>query len=282
MNFLQSTLGTLLAVTLTLPLFGKNKTPPARTASADLNESVLLLRNLLKDISRYPKLEAKYRLYLRAAQTFQGIKPLLPPEKDRLWRRRLVKYRQALPLPPSVRTPSGLRFRRIQHGRSYFYWSDAVSKKLFLRFLIDDRISDREVRQWFAEPPSTYLKRRKNARVSSEDQPVDGACFYAATRFAEWFSKQERMPVFIPDAVLIPIGRKMPPVSVWAAGRWKNKNIQQQEIREMFGVHLQTLFIHSKPLGELPEASCPGVQIRLVISAASARKLLLRNLAGEK
>ena len=247
----------------------------------DVGESMILMKNLLKDLRRTADIDQQYSMLLRTRETLDEIAVSLPRRERDEWQRRLQAAIPHLHEPTAVHTPNGVTFNFMEIRGKSFYWSDPVTAGSFVEYLNSNRVPqaaveasvdltdnsidyDNETRKYTARRPATALK---------------AMSYSAAAGFAKWLTRRQKQRCSLPGADFVRlVGSEE--TTCWSSSKWKEDDPLRRENMRMFGVTFRTLVHRGEPVGELSEARYPDAEIRLITSIKSAKYFYLKQLQG--
>ena len=245
----------------------------------DVGESMILMKNLLKDLRRTADTDEQYRMWRRIREILDEIAARLPRRERGVWERRLQAAIPHLHEPTAVHTPNGVTFNFMEIRNKSFYWSDPVTAGSFVEYLnsnrgpqaaveasvdlTDNSIDyDNETRKYTARRPATALK---------------AVSYSAAAGFAKWLTRRQKQRCSLPGADRVRlVGSEE--TTCWSSSKWKEDDPLRRENMRMFGVVFHTLVHRGEPVGELSEARYPDAEIRLITSIKAAKYFYLNQL----
>jgi hypothetical protein len=249
------------------------------SGDSDTGESIILMKNLLKDLRRTADIDQQYSMLLRTRETLDEIAARLPRRERGVWERRLQAAIPHLHEPTAVHTPNGVTFNFMEIRGKSFYWSDPVTAGSFVEYLNSNRVPqaavetsvdltdnsidyDNETRKYTARRPATALK---------------AVSYTAAAGFAKWLTRRQKQLCSLPGAGFVRlVGSEA--TTCWSSSKWKEDDPLRRENMRMFGVAFRTLVYRGEPVGELSEARYPDAEIRLITSIKSAKYFYLKQL----
>lgn len=241
------------------------------------NDSLFLLKNILKDLSKEKKIVGKYKLFIRAESNYKIIQNELPkPEAKRL-RKKLQQAFKKLPPPSEFDVQNQLRFTLQKQKKRTYYWSDPITEALFVDFLNKTNTSSDAFDKMIYLGNQSIQFDSKAAIFLSKNpaNPVMGINYLTASRFTRWFSKIHKFRVNLPvDNMINERLRNIVEISCWTKSKWR-------ENWEMFGGEFFVMFKHGTKIGELPEACYPSTQIYVVTSYVNGKKIYLKKVKSE-
>ncbi len=244
------------------------------------DDSLFLLKNILKDLSKEKTIVEKYKLFIRAESNYKLIQNELPkPEAKRL-RKKLQHAFKKLPPSLEIDIQNQLRFRlQKQHNQTY-YWSDPITEALFVDFLNKTNTSsDNFSKMIYVNTESIEFDSITGVFLSKNPtKPAMGINYLTANRFTEWFSKMYKIRVKLPVDNMV---NERVDISCWTKSKWREKDNIRRENWEMFGGKFFAIFKNGAKIGELPEACYPSTQIYIVTSYANGKKNYLKKIKLE-
>ncbi|GEM_PF-2472133 len=249
------------------------------SGDSDTGESIILMKNLLKDLRRTADIDQQYSMLLRTRETLDEIAARLPRRERGVWERRLQAAIPHLHEPTAVHTPNGVTFNFMEIRGKSFYWSDPVTAGSFVEYLNSNRVPqaavetsvdltdnsidyDNETRKYTARRPATALK---------------AVSYTAAAGFAKWLTRRQKQLCSLPGAGFVRlVGSEA--TTCWSSSKWKEDDPLRRENMRMFGVAFRTLVYRGEPVGELSEARYPDAEIRLITSIKAAKYFYLKQL----
>lgn len=248
--------------------------------ATDWSDSLVLLRNILKDLAKEKGLPEQYRLYLRAESAFVEISDHLEPQERQATAAKLKQVFQYLPPPPQIIVNEALKFRLITVKKSSVYWSDAVPQSLAIQFLNERKqAGDSGAQSLLADYPwLPYDAVAGTFTATDANAPTGGLNYSLAREFAQWLADRWHTPFALPELEMVKASHE-PMVSCWSKTPWVEIDHRRQESWEMFGGKFWTLFLRGEPIGELPEAVYESVRLHLTTTEMSGKTIYLRQLA---
>ncbi len=265
------------AVLTTVAFFAVTASAQIRQGDNDLGESILLLSNLLKDLSKESDLDQKYTLYRRARTTLNGIHRRLSRNQLGQWHRRLKDAFRELPAPAEVITPIGLRFELMRKGDMTFYWSAEVSLTQLAACLNDGKHPATVLEEWLGARQNVMRLDLETGRfmARSSTRAVHGASHTAGRAFAEWLSETTGIHYSLPTEPVV-LTMQDSALSCWTDSQWRQGDLLRREAVEMYGGSFYRLCYYGEMVDELPEASYPDTTVRLVTTVKNGKIQYLR------
>ena len=244
-----------------------------------LTDSHFLLRNILKDIRKEKELKEQYVLFLRAELLYTQIKESLPVSEVKDLRKQLSIAFRHLPPPALVFADNGLRFT-LRDGKSdQFYWSDPVPESMFVEYLNDIKVPPDVLSKQLSPNSHTIIFNPDLSEYNSQrpSGPMRGVNGLIIREFADWLSKKRKRRFMLPTEDMVLASKESHP-SCWTSTVWEEKDSVRRDAWEMFGADFYTFFIRGERSGELPEACYAEMQICLVITSATGKRMHLKAL----
>ena len=245
----------------------------------DVGESMILMRNLLKDLRRTADIDQQYSMLLRTHETLDEIAASLPRREHDEWKSRLQAAIPHLHEPAAVHTPAGVTFNFMEVRGKSFYWSDPVTAGSFVEYLNSNRVPQAAVESWLdlTVNPIDYDRETRKYTARRPATALKAVSYRAAARFAKWSSPGQRRRWKLPSADLVRlVGSEE--ITCWTSSKWKVDDFLRRENMRRFGVTFHTLVHRGEPVGELSEARYPDAKIRLITSTKAAKHFYLKQL----
>ena len=261
------------------PSFGFSQADENET---ELTDSLFLLRNILKDIGKETKLDEQYTLFVRAELIYNRIKDLLSVNESKDFKKELAITFRFLPSPKEISTEEGFHFT-LKHGQhAPFYWSDPVTEEMFIDYLNAIKFPVNDMSSRFFPNSHTIIHDKVLSKYKSQNpnRPLRGINYIFVKDFAEWFSQKTKHRVRLPTEDMVMASGQLNP-SCWTSTVWKEKDSFRRDAWEMFGGEFYTFFVNGSRSGELPEACYPEIQVHLVMSSTTGKRLYLKALRSE-
>ncbi len=245
----------------------------------DVGESMILMKNLLKDLRRTADIDQQYSMLLRTRETLDEIAASLPRREREEWERRLQAAIPHLREPATVHTPDGVTFNFMEVRGKSFYWSDPVTVGSFVEYLNSNRVPQAAAEAWvdLADNRIDYNSETRKYTARHLATELKAVNYSAAAGFAKWLSRRQKQRCSLPGADFVRlVGSEE--ATCWSSSKWKVDDPLRRENMRMFGVAFRTLVHRGEPVGELSEARYPNAEIRLVTSIKAAKHFYLKQL----
>jgi len=245
----------------------------------DVGESMILMKNLLKDLRRTADIDQQYSMLLRTRETLDEIAVSLPRRERDEWQRRLQAAIPHLHEPTAVHTPNGVTFNFMEIRGKSFYWSDPVTAGSFVEYLNSNRVPQAAVETWvnLTDNSIDYDNETRKYTARRPATALKAVSYSAAAGFAKWLTRRQKQRCSLPGAGFVRlVGSEE--TTCWSSSKWKEDDPLRRENMRMFGVTFRTLVHRGEPVGELSEARYPDAEIRLITSIKSAKYFYLKQL----
>ena len=255
----------------------------AGVKEGDLTDSLFLVRNIVKDIKKENKIEEQYRLFLRAESIYKDIKESLQDSEAKDLKKQLSIIFRRLNPPNRILSSEGINLSLKEGKNEPFYWSDPITEKMFVNYLNAVELQRKDLNRNLTPNSHSIVYDNELSKYKSRNpnQALTGPNFLIANKFAEWLSKKSNYRFMLPDEnMVLASGEKRP--SCWTRTIWKEKNNIRSDAWEMFGAQFYTFFIFGNRNGELPESCYPEIQLRLVTTPTTGKRLYLKTIRSEK
>ncbi len=245
----------------------------------DWSDSLFLVRNILKDLLKKTEPIEQYKLFIRAESSYKQIGEVISRNEVKELREQLSNAFRQLEPPAEVINGFKLRFTLQRGNAKRYYLSDAVTEQMFIGYLNAERVSAETIRKSISSGSHSLTFRETEPRYSTSnpEQPLRGINFFCANDFTAWASSIGRSEYALPRKFMVS-EIDDPTASYWSVTKWKEPDLSRRESWEMFGGVFYNLFLRGKAVGELPEACNPEVELRMITTVSSAKKMYLKRL----